>query len=115
LLESNGFKFISRSTIAENIQVDTAVINAAKLGEEVLVAIRPDDISFGAAAVNTLEATVEVTEYLGTTNQVSAKFKSGTLMQARVTPSHSISMNDKVFFNIDPHKIFVIPDDKEEA
>jgi putative spermidine/putrescine transport system ATP-binding protein len=115
LLESNGFKFISQSSIAENIQVDTAVINAAKLGEEVLVAIRPDDISFGAAAVNTLEATVEVTEYLGTTNQVSAKFKSGTLMQARVTPSHSISMNDRVSFNIDPHKIFVIPDDKEEA
>jgi putative spermidine/putrescine transport system ATP-binding protein len=114
LLESNGFKFISRSIIAENIQVDTAVINAAKLGEEVLVAIRPDDISFGAAAVNTLEATVELTEYLGTTNQVSAKLNGRTLMQAYVTPSHSISMNDRVSFNIDPHKIVVIPDDKEE-
>jgi putative spermidine/putrescine transport system ATP-binding protein len=114
LLESNGDKFISRSIITENIPVDTAVINAAKLGEEVLVAIRPDDISFGAAAVNTLEATVELTEYLGTTNQVSAKLNGGTLMQAHVTPSHSISMYDRVSFNIDPHKIVVIPDDKEE-
>ena len=41
LLESKGFKFISRSTIADNIQVDTAVFNAAKRGEGDLVAIRP--------------------------------------------------------------------------
>jgi putative spermidine/putrescine transport system ATP-binding protein len=115
LLESKGFKFISRSTIADNIQVDTAVFNAAKRGEGVLVAIRPDDITFGAAAVNTLEATVEVTEYLGTANQISAKFTDDTLMQARVTPSHRISVNDRVSFHIDPQKIVVIPEDEEEA
>lgn len=114
VLESMGFRFISRSTISENTRVDAAVINAAQRGEEVLIAIRPDDISLGTAANNTLEATVEVTEYLGTSNQISAKFADGTLMQARVAPSHGIVANDKVTFHIDPEKIVVIPEDQEE-
>ncbi len=115
LLDCNGFRLVSRSVIAENAQVDAAVVSAAKSGEEVLVVIRPDDISIGPAAVNAFAAVVEVTEYLGTTNQVSARFTGGAMLQARVAPTYCITANDAVTFNVNPEKVVVLPDDKEAA
>lgn len=114
-LESNGFRLISRSTIAENTKADAMIIEAAKNSRDVLIAIRPDDIYVGTAEENKLEATVEVTEYLGITNQITARFNNGEMLQARIAPVWEISMNEKVSFNVDSKKVVVLREDEEEA
>ena len=114
ILSSSGYTFVSTSRLGENTVVEKALLKAYQDGESVLMASRPDDITFGTGKANNMQACIDGTEYLGTTNQITGYISPGVLVQARVEPTVPVVEGENVSLCIDPEKVIILPKDKEE-
>lgn len=112
--QSHGVPFTVHSAIGENEAIEKALIEAYKRGEEVLLASRPDDIVSGPGKENNMITTVESTEYLGTTIQVTGNVKEGMYLQARIEPDKPSEAGKELLLTIAPDKLIILPKDKEE-
>lgn len=112
--QSHGVLFTVHSAIGENEAIEKALIEAYKRGEEVLLASRPDDIVSGPGKENNMITTVESTEYLGTTIQVTGNVKEGMYLQARIEPDKPSEAGKELLLTIAPDKLIILPKDKEE-
>jgi putative spermidine/putrescine transport system ATP-binding protein len=83
-LDVNGLNIMSKLLCSKNDAVrKISLKNAYETGAAVLTAIRPEDITVGEAPVNCLNCTINLTEYLGKSSNVSAVMPNGLKIDAR--------------------------------
>lgn len=112
-VESYGISFMVHGAVGENREVEEALIEAYKKGQEVLLASRPDDIEAGIGKENNINVIIEDTEYLGTAVQVTGKSREGMDIQARIAPDTAVLAGKSLPLTIKPDKLIVLPKDRE--
>jgi putative spermidine/putrescine transport system ATP-binding protein len=85
-------------------------VGALTSGGEVIVGVRPEDLSVGTGP-NALAATVEVVEYHGTDVSVEARTADGTRLYLRST--QRLAPGDEVTLTSDPDRLLVFPADPD--
>jgi putative spermidine/putrescine transport system ATP-binding protein len=86
---------------------------AFKARRKVWTAIRPEDISVGErAGENVVQTDVMLVEYQGQSSLVSAMLGRDMLLEAR--PTVRMRVGESVKLSIDPAKVFLFADDREE-
>ncbi len=90
-----------------------ALVEAFSRKRKVWTAIRPEDIAVGAReGANVLHPNVILVEYQGQTSLVSAMLGRDMLLELR--PSTQMRVGDSVNVSIDPERVFLFADAREE-
>jgi putative spermidine/putrescine transport system ATP-binding protein len=114
VVDVNGVEFKSRRNLSEGSELNNQLImDAYKKNEEVVTAIRPEDLLMGAAAANTLGCTIRMVEYLGTICQITAILTNGLKMTAR--HAFRVNIGDVVSYNVPPEKLAIFPKEKVDT
>jgi putative spermidine/putrescine transport system ATP-binding protein len=78
-------------------------------GDDVVAAVRPEDVKFGREGLNGL---VEVVEYQGREQAVEVVLKDGTRLHART--ERKVNAGDPVAVTIDPGRLLVYPSEDSD-
>lgn len=105
-LDINGIEIKSRKKLSHSDN-NELFINAYKNNEEVVAAIRPEDVLIGEAEINKIPCKVDIVEYLGTTNQISLFSNNGLRIIARDTSK--LNEGDMISINLPAEKIIIFP------
>jgi len=100
----NGIKLLSRYKDKDPVR-KLKLKEAFKNNEELITAIRPEDIVLGEGPVNNITCSIDIVEYLGQTCSVSAKLKDGSRVDMKT--SGRIRENENINIYIPPEKIQV--------
>ncbi len=107
--EKNGLMFTSNnSELKFNFSSEQKNYLKNYIGQEVVIGIRPEDISIENTSDNSigLECTLDVIEPMG--NETFIYFEVGkTQFIARVKPLHDLKVGGKVKLYIDPEKVYL--------
>jgi putative spermidine/putrescine transport system ATP-binding protein len=105
-LDIDGIEIKSRKKLSYSDN-NELFINAYKNNEEVVAAIRPEDVLIGEAEINKIPCKVDIVEYLGTTNQISLFSNNGLRIIARDTSK--LNEGDMISINLPAEKIIIFP------
>ena len=105
-LDIDGIEIKSRKKLSYSDN-NELFINAYKNNEEVVAAIRPEDVLIGEAEINKIPCKVDIVEYLGTTNQISLFSNNGLRIIARDTSK--LNEGDMISINLPADKIIIFP------
>jgi putative spermidine/putrescine transport system ATP-binding protein len=105
-LDVNGIEIKSSRKLSHSGNKEL-FINAYKNNEEVIVAIRPEDILIGEGDINKIPCKVDIVEYLGTTNQISLFSNNGLRIIAR--DISKLNEGDMISISLPADKIIIFP------
>jgi putative spermidine/putrescine transport system ATP-binding protein len=108
-IDVGGLKLLVRNPF--NPGYKTVLEKAMRTKEKVYTAIRPEDITLGGGAANTMTCQVDVVEYLGQVSQISAKLINGLRVDLR--PNDRARSGEQITIGVQPEKILLFP--KEEG
>lgn len=111
ILDLNGIEIKSIKKLSY-VRKDDRLINAFKNNEEVVAAIRPEDIVVGTGGENTISCKVDIVEYLGNTNQISLFANNNIRIIARNTSR--LVEGEMTTINLPPEKIILFTGEEGE-
>jgi putative spermidine/putrescine transport system ATP-binding protein len=88
-------------------EIVAGLLSAHSKKESVCTAIRPEDIQIGNGKINSIDAEVSITEYLGQVTQITAMFKNRIRIDMRTETA--VSVTDRLTLNIPPEKVLLFP------
>jgi putative spermidine/putrescine transport system ATP-binding protein len=109
-VNSNGISMISKDRFpctCGDIERKNSLIEAFKNKEEVVTAIRPEDVLIGESSVNNILCHVAIVEYLGQVSQISAIHENQTRIDVRT--GTLVRENENLSLWIPPDKILIFP------
>jgi putative spermidine/putrescine transport system ATP-binding protein len=92
--------------------VGTAASGSPAVGDQVIAAVRPDDVLLDGPA-NRIEATVEVVEYQG--RELAVEVRTGTGRALHLRTTKRLAPGDAVTLAVDPARLLVYPLEPGEA
>ena len=117
LTERNGSCFLDAGTFILPILDDIGeIIKEKATGSELILGVRPEDISLGKKRTpeNLVEAEVYVTEPLG--SEVIVDLKVGdNLVKAKATPDFAMGIGEKVWMGFNKEKMHLFDKKTEKA
>lgn len=114
IVDVNGVELRSIRSLSESSDVNNkCILDSYRNNEEVVAAIRPEDLVVGAAPVNSLNCKINMVEYLGTISQVSADLANGLKITTRSIVKQKVG--DLVSYSIPPEKVIIFPKEKADS
>src|ERR1700756_1174081 len=115
--EANGSLFAGNSGLRIKLPDDTAQRLRAHVGREVVLGVRPEDLSDATSAdpsYPSFDAVIEVVEQLGSETLLDMKVGDG-MMVASVEPSAQVKVRDRLRVAMRPSKLHVFAAQSEAA